>query len=907
LKPISLRLLLIVPFLLQISAAVGLTGYWSWRNGQEAVRDLTEQLRGEVSDRISQHLDNYLEIPIALVDSHSTALDIGLLDLDDREQLQLSFWHKVKTYQIGYLLLGFETGEFLSVGYFFGDDRITVDEVKQAAPQEGGTLTSQLIDDMGQPSQIADDLGPFIAQEEGWYKAAMREGKRTWSPVYNWLVEPYNLSIAISQPLYRDAGPAGEPVLVGAVAAEQQLANVSSFLQDLEISPNGKTFIVEPNGLLIGSSVEELPFVVAAGEPQRLRAEDSRDPLIQATAKFLQATFTSLDRIDQAQQLEFRHEGDRHYLQVTPWRDELGLDWLAVVVMPEADFMGQIQANARRTWQLCGVALLVATGLGIYTSHWITQPIKQLSDAAEKITERIAQKPQLLEPDSLTFRTTLLQQQRGIRFRELGLLSNSFRHMADQLADSFEQLTHSATHDALTGLPNRFALETALKARLAEQSTFALLFLDLDYFKLVNDSMGHSAGDRLLQGVAQRLRQSLADGDIVARFGGDEFVLLLAPRPGQLMSARGVAMAKQMIAQLQRPFSLDGLDGRDVFVGTSVGIVDSSQLSGKMRTAEDALRSADTALYQAKSEGKGQYAIFDVEMYRQMTRRLQLEMDLRHAVQSEQLLLHYQPMIDSRSGQICGFEALLRWWDARTQAMISPGEFIPIAEETGLILPLTEWVLREACQQLRTWQMTLGLSDDFVMHVNVASQQFLQPHWIASLETLLSEVNLPPHCLGLELTERTLMSHRELMQSSLEWLAKTGVRVSIDDFGTGYSSLAYLQQFAIHTLKIDRSFIQPLGEQAIESDGIVRAIIAMAHTLGLNLVAEGIETEAQRQALVRMGCQQMQGFYLARPASATDIEALLIAQQQGPAREDGSTGNALFESPVSESWMATAS
>lgn len=220
--------------MLQISAAVGLTGYWSWRNGQAAVQDLAGQLREEVSGQVSYHLDDYLNIPVSLVDSQTIALEAGLLDLQNREQLQLSFWHQVKTHQIGYLLLGWETGEFLSVGHLYGDGRITVDEVTQASPEAGGRLRARLIDELGKPGETVEDFGPFRAQEEGWYKAAIQAGQRTWSPVYNWLVEPYTLAVAVSQPLYGRQDAAGNRAVIGTVAAEQQLANVSSFLQTLE-------------------------------------------------------------------------------------------------------------------------------------------------------------------------------------------------------------------------------------------------------------------------------------------------------------------------------------------------------------------------------------------------------------------------------------------------------------------------------------------------------------------------------------------------------------------------------------------------------------------------------------------------------------------------------------------------
>ena len=859
---------------------MGITGYFAWRNGQKAVQDLAGQLRGEVSDRIDQHLDDYLNIPQHIVAINVDAFNSGILDVETPSELERFFWTQATYQEIGYVILGLETGDFLAVGHFFGDDRLTLDRLDQSNPDQGGLLYSWPLDRQGHKEGTFEELGSFEPQKEGWYVEAIKENEKTWSPVYNWLVEPYKLSIAFSQPIYSQPSSELEsPKLLGVVAAEQQLGGISEFLQGLEISRSGQTFIIEQSGLLIGSSAPEAPFKLEAGQPKRLDARESPDPLIQATAQFLHQEYPDLKTIEGALKLEFIHEGERQFVQVTPWQDELGLDWLMVVVMPENDFMAQIQANTRNTLMLCALALVIATGLGVCTSHWITTPLLRLSHAAEAIALQATTRANAGERSTHSFNPTELRDREIYRFQELERLSQSFSRMTLQLQSAFDGLTHSATHDALTGLPNRFALENHLNAHLEKKSAFALLFLDLDYFKLVNDSLGHEVGDRLLQAVADRLINNLPVPGLVARFGGDEFVILLSPtslREGEKdLTAVAIETAKQLIQQTQEPFALEE---HEVFVGTSIGIVASTQLGLHTMTAQEALRNADTALYRAKANGKGSYAVFDNTMYLETLYRLQLETDLRQAIQQQLMELYYQPIVDVQSLEIQGFEALIRWWNPRVNAYVSPEKFIAVAEETGLILPLTEWVVETACRQMKAWQQQFSHCAPMVMHVNVSSQQFLQANWVPELVEVLQKTELAPTCLGLEITERTLMGNGLLTKIKLKQLEQAGIHISIDDFGTGYSSLGYLQQFPIHSLKIDRSFVSKLDHRDSGDNAIIGAITAMAHNLGLSLIAEGVETEVQLKLLSQLGCQQFQGYLFSAARCTEEVTALLLAQ-----------------------------
>ena len=427
LKRASLRSILIVPFVLQIFAAVGLTGYLSLRNGQKAVNDLASQLQNEVSDRIDLRLDNYMETASKIVENNYDAFELGLLDTQDAEQISHYFWKQVHNFDLGYVLLGLKSGVHLGSGHFFGDEKVTIDVVN---PQEfkNGNLYVYETDKQGNRKKIILDAGDtvvdgkFTLQNEAWYQEAVKKQGTTWSPVYNWAVEPFPLSIAHSRPLYDQ-----NQNLVGVLAVEQQLSRISDFLGNLKISPNGKTFIIEKDGFLIGDSAKEKPFKVVDGKPERLKASESEDLLIQSTAQYLENKFDSFQQIEDIQQLSFKLDGERHFVQVSPWQDELGLDWLVIVAVPESDFMGQINANTRSTIMLCLLALGVAIASGFYTSRWITRPILQLNQASEAIAS--GELDQKVDEE--------------FKVNELSVLNRSFNRMADQLRSSFNALAET--------------------------------------------------------------------------------------------------------------------------------------------------------------------------------------------------------------------------------------------------------------------------------------------------------------------------------------------------------------------------------------------------------------------------------------------------------------------------------
>lgn len=423
-----------------------------------------------------------------------------------------------------------------------------------------------------------------------------------------------------------------------------------------------------------------------------------------------------------------------------------------------------------------------------------------------------------------------------------------------------ERLSHDALHDALTGLPNRVLFLDRLAHALTRQKRdpgerFAVLFLDLDSFKMVNDSLGHSRGDALLVQVAQILQEGVRSADTVARLGGDEFVILLE----NVHQADDAAITADRVQRaLNNTIELAGMR---IFVSVSIGIVPSI---AAYELAEDVLRDADLAMYQAKSHGKAHHEVFSDGMRSRAINRLRLENDMRRGIEENAFFLHYQPILSIPEQRVVGFEALVRWQHPQ-QGLLNPADFIPIAEETGLIVPIGKWVLRESCLQAVKWQKDRPGRAPLRINVNVSGQQLQQADFVAMVTQILEETQLPAECLALEVTESVCLNNLESVAQTLRALQQLGVETQIDDFGTGYSSLSYLQHLPVSAIKIDRSFIQSIGSLGEDTPDFVRAIFAMIHGLGISAVAEGIETEAQLNALKQMECSFVQGFLLARP------------------------------------------
>ncbi|MCB2187944.1 MAG: EAL domain-containing protein [Deltaproteobacteria bacterium] len=427
------------------------------------------------------------------------------------------------------------------------------------------------------------------------------------------------------------------------------------------------------------------------------------------------------------------------------------------------------------------------------------------------------------------------------------------------------KLTHQAFHDPLTGLPNRALFLDRLQAALGRYRRepsrfFAVLFLDLDRFKLVNDSLGHQVGDQLLIEISRRLSGCLRSSDTVARFGGDEFVLLLEG----LEEIREVNLVIERIqAELHLPFNLEG---HEVFTSASIGVVLSQN---GYEQAEDVVRDSDIAMYRAKNQGRSRYEVFDSRMHRQALKLLQMENDLRRALERREFVVVYQPIYCLQSHELCAVEALLRW-EHPARGLVLPEDFIPLAEETGLIVPIGQWVMSEACRELKHWQSRRPELAELVVCVNLSARQLDQPDLVEQVRDVLQETELEPNCLKLEITESVLMNNASEAIDTLHRLKALGVMVAVDDFGTGYSSLSYLHRLPIDTLKVDRSFVSNMKDDQ-DNREIVRTVISLARTLGLDVVAEGVEESEQETELCNLECQYVQGFLYSQPLSSREL------------------------------------
>lgn len=454
----------------------------------------------------------------------------------------------------------------------------------------------------------------------------------------------------------------------------------------------------------------------------------------------------------------------------------------------------------------------------------------------------------------------LVAAERAVERRQLLIERRQYEATLERrVEEATRDLAYLAQYDSLTGLANRGLFRDRLAQALARadrhERLVALLFLDLDGFKAINDTLGHDAGDNLLKTVADRLRGCVRRADTVARLGGDEFAVILE---GVSRIGDATAVAQKILDTVALPFILNG---QEVFVTTSIGI------AVYRRDGEDAealTKNADTAMYRAKEQGRSTYQIYTADLHEKILQRLALESGLRRALERGEFLLYYQPRVNLRSGAITGMEALLRWRHPE-RGLVSPVEFIPVAEESGLIIPIGEWVLREACAQSRAWHAA-GLPRLRVA-VNLSARQFRHKDLAEAVARIVAETGLEPEWLELELTEGFLMENTQASSATLAALKAMGLRISIDDFGTGYSSLNYLQRFPIDTLKIDQSFVRGIPTDP-DAAAIVTAIIALAHSLRLEVVAEGAETKEQIEFLKAQGCDEIQGYLFSPPLPA---------------------------------------
>jgi len=518
------------------------------------------------------------------------------------------------------------------------------------------------------------------------------------------------------------------------------------------------------------------------------------------------------------------------------------------------------------------VTLIASTAVAMNLIKAIAQPINMLVKATRMITSGGA--GQTIDYQD---RTELGELASHVNAMSISLKDGSTR-LEEEIAGrkkTEEKLTHDVFHDALTGLPNRALFMDRLQHAITTSRRrtgapfYAVFFCDIDRFKVINDSLGHLIGDQVIVIVGRKLIDCVRPGDTVARLGGDEFAILLENIGDP---AHAVEVAERAKRILSTPINVKG---NDIYPSLSIGIAIDAE---RYERPEQVLRDADIAMYEAKEHGNASYEIFDAEMHANVLNRMQLETDLRGAVDRREFMLYYQPIIDLKAQQLTGFEALVRW-NHPTRGIIYPLEFIPLAEENGLINQIGEWILHEACLELKRLQVRYPLQAPLTMSINISSKQFVQRDLVQKLSGFLAEAELDPRCLALEITESMIMENVETAVETMNLLREMGIKIHIDDFGTGHSSLSYLHRFPIDALKIDRSFISKLTADGSNKE-IITSIISLANSLHVDVIAEGVEMEYQLSNIRKMDCGYGQGFLLSRPLAEKDIDAWMHQQKQ---------------------------
>lgn len=595
---ISLQTVLIVPFVLQIFVAVSMVGYLSFRNGQEAINQLANQLVGEVNDRVHQHLDSYLATPHQINQINADAARSKILNLKDPETTGRYLWQQMQVYKsLSYIFYALPSGEYSGAGRWVDGGMTTIDEV---SPRTNYQDYSYETDTRGNRQKLIFK-GIYKPLSEDWYLSAVRTGKPVWSRIYNWDNSPEFISISASLPLYDD-----RQKLIGVFGSDFLLSNISKFLKNLKSSQKGKIFILERDGNIVASSSEEPPFVLVGQTAKRLSASKSSDPLIRGAITDLQRKIGNLQAIKAEQYFDVQLGRDRYYALVRPWQDQYGLDWLVIVIIPESDFMEQINTNTRTSLLLCLAALAIATILGIYTSRWIAYPILKLQQASEVITngelDHSVEVKGIYEIERLARSFNQMTVQLKASFSEL---ENRVAERTASLQQANQRLLELANSDGLTQIPNRRYFDNCLtkewQRHLREQKFLGLVMLDIDYFKSYNDCYGHQGGDDVLSRVAQTINQKPRRiSDLVARYGGEEFVVIL-PNTSIEGAFKFAELIRESVLSLEIPHARSQVSK---YITLSLGVA--AMIPNLENKPEDLIAQADAALYQSKKLGRNQ-------------------------------------------------------------------------------------------------------------------------------------------------------------------------------------------------------------------------------------------------------------------------------------------------------------
>jgi len=821
----SLRVAIGVPFVLLFAATVALQAFTQ----QDQIGKLIERASIRLLDALTttsrNHLSEFLDEPFRINRDIGDAITRhGLYKTGDMRPL---YGHLREVFQdlyrehdqISVLNFGNQDGDYAGIRREPGNTGFAL-MLRDASTQ--GLLNIYKNDRPGAVNAAYADYDPRVRP---WYAPAAESGRSAWSAIYTPQDERGEVSLSAMTPVMRGQ------TLLGVMSTDVTLNGLGTFLRDEPLRGKGVIFITDLEGRLVAQS--ELGSVISEGRDggqhgERVRMSQSSSPLIRAAAFHVEQAAT-----ENSEGFKLTVDKALFFGRVTPYSDTRGLDWRIVALVPESDLMGDARLVSHRSlgWILVFATLCLL--LGLWVIHWVTGAIHQTAQAANQLA--LGEWDTHLPPrDSL---------------KETTLLMRAFNEMANRLQHSFTHLHEQLICDRLTQLHTRRGL--------LEQATWTgarpgvLCLLGLDGFRAINNNVGYGTGDRLLLAVADRLRAQFPAPVQLARVGGDEFALLWVCPAAPLPATLGT----QVLAAFATPFTF-GAD--EVTVTASVGVV-GGQLQGD--DVPEWLRHASVALSEAKRAGRGQCVVFEAGMLAQSVERAKLTTELRRALLQDEFLVYYQPVIDLASGRVTGAEALVRW-QSPERGLVPPGLFIPVAEESDLILSLGAWVLRTATRDIG--QRLAQLPADFELHVNLSTRQLIQSNFVSSLQQALHDSGLPAHHLTLELTESQLIAQDGVTEDRLREIRAMGIRIAIDDFGTGYSSLAYLSRLPFDCLKIDQSFVRKLASSPQDA-AIVTAVLNMAEGFDVCVIAEGVETLVEARLLHTLGCAKVQGYYYGRP------------------------------------------
>ncbi|GGP25072.1 bifunctional diguanylate cyclase/phosphodiesterase [Silvimonas amylolytica] len=825
---IPLRAAIALPVALILIASVGFQELTQHDNSTRLIDTTSIRLLDALTVTTNNRLANFLEVPFAAQQALGDA--IVRYKLYTPGNMEPVYRHIVGTFhglyqdqaQISVMSFGSALGEFAGVR--------RKDNHYNLMLSDRTTQGKLLIYKDNAPGATTATFAGYDPRTRPWYAPFAKSGKAGWSDIYANYDEFAEVTISAATPVRQDGQ------LLGVVDADVKLSDLNRFLRDETLRGSGSVAITDGQGVLIAHSGQS-PVLsdghggIARGE--RLSLAQSEDPVLRAAAAWVSKT-------PQDQSVSFHDtvDGRAYSGRVTPFFDKRGLHWRIVTLVPDSDLVGDIRASTRQAAILLAMLAISGLLLCLWVIGWVTRPIHRTAQAANR----------LAQGDWLTKINTRSP------IRETSTLVKAFNTMARQVDLAFNTMRDQLRLDGLTQLLTRQGLLE--EVNWPEQRPAILCLIGLDGFRTINDNLGYDTSSRLLQAVAERLRNHLPCLALLARIGGDEFAVICVD-PTQSADETGA----QVLALFNAPF-VSGDD--EIMVSASVGVVEGMLSSDVL---PEWLRNASVAMGEAKRRARMSSVVFEPAMLERLRELSRLTSDLRQALEHDQFLVHYQPVISMADGQISGVEALVRW-QSPTRGLVPPAMFIPIAENSDLILALGDWVLRTATRDIAA--LLDRLSPQFELHVNVSARQLIQSDFINTLRQALQESGLPPQFLTLELTESVLIERGGQTVERLREIRGLGVKIAIDDFGTGYSSLSYLGTLPIDCLKIDKSFVDNICESS-QDTAVVAAILHMARGFGVTAVAEGVETESQAQRLREMGCSHAQGYLFGRPVPFNEV------------------------------------